>query len=147
MTTGITLRLTPRVAPDGAVETNLTISVSVPTGTISQGVPQFSTREATTTVRVANGEPIAIGGLLEERKVTGTQKLRFLGDLSGIGKLFSTTRTDTRRSDLIIVVTPRLVMSPNEHAAETTPAALPAGLKGTPTTGPSVPVPGQPGRL
>ncbi|THF68535.1 type II secretion system protein GspD [Deinococcus sp. Arct2-2] len=114
ITTGITLRLTPKVAPDGTVETSLTISVSVPTGTTSQGVPQFSTREATTTVRVGNGEPIAIGGLLEDRTVTGTQKVPFLGDIPVLGKLFSTTRTDTRRSDLIIVVTPRLVMSPNE---------------------------------
>ncbi|GMA14378.1 type II secretion system protein GspD [Deinococcus metallilatus] len=149
ITTGITLRMTPKVAPDGTVETNLTISVSVPTGTTSQGVPQFSTREATTTVRVGNGEPIAIGGLLEERKVTGTQKVPVLGDIPVLGKLFSTTRTDTRRSDLIIVVTPRLVTSPNERPPVTTPTALPAGTGGangapaapvaplTPPTGPT----------
>ncbi len=121
ITTGITLRMTAKVAPDGTVETNLTISVSVPTATTSQGVPQFSTREANTTVRVANGEPIAIGGLLEDRMVTGVQKVPLLGDIPFLGALFTTTRTDTHRSDLIIIVTPRLVMSPNEQSPTLAP--------------------------
>ncbi len=114
ITTGITLRLLPRVAPDGTVEASLTISVSSPTGTTSQGIPQYSSREASTTVRVRNGEPIAIGGLLENRKVEGTQKVPILGDLPLIGGLFTTTRTDTHHTDLVIVVTPRLVLSPNQ---------------------------------
>lgn len=135
ISTGITLRMTPKVAPDGSVEANLTISVSIPTGTTSQGIPQFSTREASTTVRVANGEPIAIGGLLEDRKVEGTQKVPFLGDLPLIGKLFSTTRTDTHRTDLVIVVTPRLVQGPNEVVPGTV-TALPGvgGGQAAPTT-------------
>ncbi|AXH00877.1 type II secretion system protein GspD [Deinococcus wulumuqiensis] len=113
ITTGITLRMTPKVAPDGTVEATLSISVSTPTGTTSQGVPQFSSREASTTVRVRNGEPIAIGGLLENRRVEGGQKVPLLGDIPVLGKLFTTTRTETHRSDLVIVVTPRLVVSPN----------------------------------
>ncbi|AFZ67196.1 type II secretion system protein GspD [Deinococcus peraridilitoris] len=115
ITTGITLRMTPKVAPDGTVEANLSISVSTPTGTTSQGVPQFSSREASTTVRVRNGEPIAIGGLLENRKIEATQKVPLLGDLPIIGKLFTTTRTETRNTDLVIIVTPRLVLSPNQR--------------------------------
>ena len=138
ITTGITLRLTPKVAPDGTVETNLTISVSVPTGTTSQGVPQFSTREASTTVRVGNGEPIAIGGLLEDRTVTGVQKVPGLGDIPLLGKLFTTTRTDTRRSDLIIVVTPRLVMSPNEQLPLLAPVAPPLPATTPATSAPSL---------
>lgn len=142
ITTGITLRMTPKVAPDGTVETTLTITVSVPTGTTSQGVPQFSTREATTTVRVANGEPIAIGGLLEDRRVTASQKVPVLGDLPILGPLFTTTRTDTHRSDLIIVVTPRLVMSPNETpgAAVGAPQSGAGQTPATVSAGPSAPV-------
>lgn len=149
ITTGITLRMTPKVAPDGTVETNLTISVSVPTGTTSQGVPQFSTREASTTVRVRNGEPIAIGGLMEDRVVKGEQKVPILGDIPVLGKLFTTTRTDTRRSDLIIVVTPRLVMSANESLPSLAPtsADLPSRTQsgqGAGSSGSSVPAPSQP---
>lgn len=111
ITTGITLRLLPKVAPDGTIEAQLTISVSTPTGVTSQGVPQFSTREATTTVRVANGEPIAIGGLLETRQFEGVSKVPLLGDIPIIGALFTTTRTQVTNTDLVIVVTPRIVAS------------------------------------
>lgn len=124
VTTGITLRMTPKVAPDGTVEANLSITVSIPTGTTSQGVPQFSTREATTTVRVRNGEPIAIGGLLESRRIEGTQKVPFLGDIPLLGQLFTTTRTDIHNTDLIIVVTPRLIMNLVQPPAA--PSARPA---------------------
>jgi hypothetical protein len=142
ITTGITLRMLPRVAPDGTVETNLTITVSVPTGTTSQGVPAFSTREATTTVRVANGEPIAIGGLLEDRTVNGVQKVPLLGNIPLIGKLFTTTRTDVHRTDLIIVVTPRLVRGLNEPAGAQVPTILPKSV-GTGSAG-TVPAGGKP---
>lgn len=149
ITTGITLRMQPRIGADGTIETTVTITVSVPTGTTSQGVPQFSTREATTTVRVANGEPIAIGGLLEDRTVTGVQKVPVLGDLPIVGRLFTTTRTDTRSSDLIIVVTPRLVMSANTvynpPAVPAVPTASPPAGEGQPTMPLSTPpAPGQP---
>lgn len=121
----------------------------LPTGTTSQGVPQFSTREATTTVRVANGEPIAIGGLLEDRTVTGVQKVPVLGDLPIVGRLFTTTRTDTRSSDLIIVVTPRLVMSANTvynpPVVPAVPTASPPAGEGQPTMPLLTPTPpGQP---
>lgn len=109
ITTGIQLTLTPKISPDGTVEADLSISVSTPTGTTSQGVPQFSSREANTTVRVGNGEPIAIGGLLEQRTIEGKQKVPVLGDIPLLGALFTSTRTEYRKTDLVIVVTPRIV--------------------------------------
>ena len=38
-----------------------------------------------------------------------------LGDIPILGKLFTTTRTDTHRTDLVIIITPRLVQGPNEY--------------------------------
>ncbi len=109
ITTGITLRITPRVAPDGTVEATLDILVSTPTGVTDSGLPQFASREASTTVRVANGEPIAIGGLLESRTLTSQNKVPILGDLPLIGALFTKTQTQTQDTDLVIVVTPRII--------------------------------------
>lgn len=109
LTTGIQLRLTPKVAPDGTVEATLNVSVSNPTGSASGGAAPFSTRDASTTVRVKNGEPIAIGGLLETRTTYGEEKVPFLGDLPFIGALFTNTTTETHHTDLVILVTPRLV--------------------------------------
>ncbi len=116
ITTGIQLSMTPKISPDGQVEAELSISVSTPTGITSQKVPTFSSREASTTVRVANGEPIAIGGLYEKRTLKGVSKVPILGDIPILGALFTSTSTEERETDLVIVVTPRIVDMPNVRA-------------------------------
>ncbi|MFN8509833.1 MAG: secretin N-terminal domain-containing protein [Deinococcaceae bacterium] len=110
ITTGITLKMTPRIASNGIVEAVLSIAVSTPTGVTASGIPQFSSREASTTVRVRSGEPIAIGGLLESRTLTNEEKVPILGDLPLIGGLFTNNRTEQHRTDLVIIVTPRIVV-------------------------------------
>ena len=112
ITTGITLSMLPKVSPDGHVEAKLTITVSTPTGTTSQGIPQFSSRSANTTVRVANGQPIAIGGLIEKRHIQGTQQVPGLGDIPYLGELFKSTRIEEHETDLVIIVTPRIIDLP-----------------------------------
>jgi general secretion pathway protein D len=112
LSTGITLRLLPRITPEGMIEARISISVSSPTGSTSQGIPTFSSRDASTTVRVMNGEPIAIGGLFEQRDVTSSTKVPILGDIPILGALFTSNRTDQRQTDLVIIVTPRIVDMP-----------------------------------
>jgi general secretion pathway protein D len=109
VTTGITLRLLPRVQPDlTGVEAQLSIAVSSPTGQVNN-VPQYSTREANTTVRVRNGEPIVIGGLYQNNDSTSSRGLPGLMDLPILGELFKTTTTDKRTTDLVMVVTPYII--------------------------------------
>lgn len=109
--TGITLRMLPRAAPDGTIEVQLSISVSAPTSQ-AQTTFSFSNREATTTVRMLNGEAIVIGGLFESRKTESADKVPGLGDLPLIGELFKNTNTNTSETDLVIIVTPRLLTPP-----------------------------------
>jgi general secretion pathway protein D len=109
ITTGIQLRMLPKVAPDGTIEVQVNISVSSPTGVTSQGVPQFASRDATTTIRVKDGEPIAIGGLLENRIIEGVQKVPLLGDIPLLGELFKNRTTNESNTDLVIMITPRLI--------------------------------------
>ena len=118
ITTGIELAMLPKISPNGQVEAELSISVSTPTGITSQQVPTFSSREASTTVRVANGEPIAIGGLYEKRTLKGVSKVPILGDIPIIGALFTSTSTEERETDLVIVVTPRIVDTPGLRALQ-----------------------------
>ena len=109
ITTGITLRMLPKVAPDGTVEVQVNISVSSPTGVTSQGVPTFSNREATTVVRVMDGEPIVIGGLLSHQEIEGTNKIPLLGDIPFLGNLFKSTTENSSNTDLVIIITPGLL--------------------------------------
>ncbi|GGJ33155.1 type II secretion system protein GspD [Deinococcus roseus] len=113
ITTGISLRFLPKVGPDGIIEASLNIVVSVPTGMVNN-VTTYSSRDASTTVRVKNGEPIVIGGLLESRTLNSTSKVPLLGDIPILGALFTHNSTQTSSSDLMIIVTPRLITSPEQ---------------------------------
>ncbi len=130
ITTGIKLSLTPKISPDGMIEADINISVSTPTGITSQNIPTYSSRDANTTVRVANGEPIAIGGLLEHRRLEGKQKVPILGDIPILGALFTSTSFTEKNTDLVIIVTPRIVDMPDLLTVpatneETTPTQTP----------------------
>lgn len=140
ITTGITLTMLPRVAPDGSVEVKVSISVSSPTGVTSQGVPTFSSREASTTVRVKSGEPIVIGGLLEKRNISGQEKVPGLGDIPLLGELFKNTTTNTSDTDLVIIITPRLLTPSDMTLPEVPGPAVPA----TPTPQIQTPTPQAP---
>ncbi|RIH74437.1 putative type II secretion system protein D [Calidithermus terrae] len=60
-------------------------------------------------MRVGSGEAIVIGGLLENRRTESVEKVPGLGDLPLLGELFKTTSTTTAETDLVIVITPRLL--------------------------------------
>jgi general secretion pathway protein D len=129
ITTGINLRLQPRVAPDQTIESNLAIAVSSPTGFTAEGLPAYSSREVNTTVRVRNGESIVIGGLLESRTSTSRSGIPGLMDIPYLGELFQTTLNEQRETDLLIVVTPYII-APPQAAPTMSPAPLPAQPRG-----------------
>ncbi|GEM50061.1 type II secretion system protein GspD [Deinococcus cellulosilyticus] len=111
-TTGITMRFLPKVSPSGMIEANVNINVSLPSGQTEQGIITYSSREASTTIRVQNGEPIVIAGLLENKTTTEVNKIPILSDIPLIGGLFQHRFTSETTSDLIIIVTPRIIQPP-----------------------------------
>jgi general secretion pathway protein D len=117
-TTGITLRLLPKVSPSNQIEASLSVAVSAPTGDRS-----FSTREANTTVRVGNGEPIVIGGLLENQRSVSATGIPGLMDIPILGELFKSTSTVQRTTELVIVVTPYLILPRGQVAPVPPPPA------------------------
>nr|WP_281377091.1 hypothetical protein [Deinobacterium chartae] len=70
-------------------------------------------REASTTARVKNGELIAMRRVARNPPHRSDAEVPVLGDLPIVGKLFGTTRIETRNTDSVIVVTPCLVMAPD----------------------------------
>jgi general secretion pathway protein D len=119
-TTGITLRLLPRVAPDNQIEASINVAVSSPSGERS-----FSTRDASTTVRVSPGEPIVIGGLFEHQQSVETSGIPGLMDIPYLGELFKSTTTLQRNTDLVIVVTPYLILPKIKQEPVPVPVPVP----------------------
>lgn len=108
---GIRLQVTPHINPgeEGYVTMDLvpevtTITKYVTSGTLS--APQMSTRKANTTVRVAHGETLILGGLLKEEDIETITKIPGLGDLPFLGKLFTHNKSGRNKRELAILITP-----------------------------------------
>ena len=74
-------------------------------------VPKISTREILTTATVPNGNTIVLGGLIIGRKGTDRSGIPILSDIPYLGKLFSTTKNDDTRSELMVFIQPSIVNS------------------------------------
>ena len=67
------------------------------------------TRRATTTVQLMDGQSFAIGGLIKNSSSAALNGLPVLGELPIIGALFRSTEFQTEKTELVFIVTPRLV--------------------------------------
>jgi type II secretory pathway component GspD/PulD (secretin) len=108
---GIVLLIRPRVNADGNITMRIHPVVSTITAVDAQNVPQTSSREAETTVMVKDGETMVIGGLIREEEIKTMSKIPLLGDLPLIGELFRHRRNNSRKSEILVVITPRIVRS------------------------------------
>jgi pilus assembly protein CpaC len=72
-------------------------------------VPGFQTRRASTGVDLGDGQTFAIAGLLQEKVNTLVKKVPGLGDVPVLGALFSSSEFQRNETELVILVTPRLV--------------------------------------
>ena len=108
---GIKLRITPLINDDGYITTRIEPEVSTVIGFTGRNndLPIVATREASTTVRLRDGQSVIIGGLLSEDKTTEVAKVPLLGDIPGIGYLFQHQAIRSRKIDLVIEVTPRIL--------------------------------------
>lgn len=105
---GVTLQIAPRVTADGFVTSQIYGVVSSVTG-YSQGYPTISQREAETSASVKDGETFVIGGLTQENAIKRKSKIPLLGDVPLMGNLFRQERSTRSKTELYIVITPRIV--------------------------------------
>lgn len=115
---GVGLRFTPTVLEDGRIQMRVLPEVTDVVGFTSVAssgaggavlVPTLTTRRASTTVELREGQSLAIGGLLQSRVNETINRLPILGELPIIGALFRSSEYQTNKTELMIVVTPRLV--------------------------------------
>jgi len=135
---GVTLQIAPRISTDGFVTSQIYAVVSSVTG-YSQSYPTISQREAETSASVRDGETFVIGGLTQDNVLTSKSKIPLLGDIPVAGQLFRVERSTRSKTELYIVITPRIVRHRRFEQAEAHPAAIPAPLP-SPVTGASVPL-------
>ena len=71
--------------------------------------PRLSTRRASTTIEMADGQSFAVAGLLQSDMQNQADQIPGLGDIPILGALFRSTRFQRQETELVVIVTPRLV--------------------------------------
>jgi len=114
--TGVTLTVTPRVNDSGLVtmEIRQEVSDAIPTTTSTLDSPTLRKREIESVVAVNSGETIVLGGLIRDSETYGESGIPLLHKIPIIGKLFGTTNDDKNRTELLVLITPRVVRNQKE---------------------------------
>jgi pilus assembly protein CpaC len=128
---GIRLRFTPQIARNGAIRLKLAPEVSTldfANGLTIQGfeIPSLRTRRAETEVELREGQYLAVAGLLDNESTRNLTKIPFLGDIPILGELFRSRSLRQRRTELVVLVTPSLVMA--SDTAPTVPTGEPGAM-------------------
>lgn len=115
---GVKLNITPLINADGYITTVIAPEVSSVDGFVGQNgdLPIVSTRQATTTVRLKDGDTVIIGGLLQENETKNVTSVPILGQIPGFGYLFQHHTITHDKLDLVIQVTPH-IMQPGDTGA------------------------------
>ena len=113
---GLKLEVEPDINPDNLVS----IKVSMEVSSITKEVPnvqsgtlayQIGTRNASTVLRLRDGETQVLAGLINDQDRKTTVEIPFLGLIPVIGRLFSTHRNDNVKSEIVLSITPHVVRS------------------------------------
>ena len=115
---GVGLRFTPIVGSDGLITLKVAPSVSDIAETVNTGVggeqAVFSTRKLESMVQLRDGQTLALAGLLSDNLTEVVRKVPLLGSIPVLGALFRSTDYQSKKTDLLIAVTPHLVQPVKE---------------------------------
>jgi general secretion pathway protein D len=119
--TGVILEIPPRVNNSGLVVLDIIQEVSDAVETESSSIdsPTITVRRVESIVAVQSGETVALGGLIRERRTDEVTGLPLLSDIPILGNLFKTTGEEVRRTELLILLTPRVVRNLDDARAVT----------------------------
>lgn len=110
--TGVNLQVTPSVSAENVVTMAINQAVT-DVGQIDTATGQrsFLQRQIVSKVAVRSGETLVLGGLIRDNDTTGRSGLPLLSDIPVLGALFGTQTRNVSRTELLVVITPRVVRS------------------------------------
>ncbi len=127
---GIKVTLTPFISPEGYVTINVKPNYSTVAGEVRTKSEVEGASDLTATllsrrdldlknIRIKDGETLIIGGLIQESEQKTVQKIPFLGDLPLVGPIFRSTSTSKAKTELVIMITPKIINDGEGSIAET----------------------------
>ena len=109
--TGVILVVQPHVNESGRVVLDIQQEVSTVAQTTTSGIdsPTIRQRKISTTVVVADGESLALGGLIQDRNTQRRAKVPIIGDVPILGNAFRRKEDSIERTELVILIRPRII--------------------------------------
>jgi pilus assembly protein CpaC len=116
---GVNLLFTPIVLNDDKINIRLAPEVSDLTGFTNAGDPIFTNRKLSTVVELRDGQSFAVGGLLSSKNTKIQRQVPWLGQVPIVGALFRNSSNQKEETELVVIVTPRIVrpVKPGEQLA------------------------------
>ncbi|MFT5529045.1 MAG: general secretion pathway protein D [Alteromonadaceae bacterium] len=113
--TGIDLQVTPTVNAQGVVLMEITQKISNQANSSgAEGNPIIFERSLKTEVIAGNGQTIMLGGLISENSTLSDRRVPFFSSIPLLGRLFNGTDNNSNKTELVVLVTPRIVGSTAE---------------------------------
>lgn len=120
---GITIQITPTInmSDDGSVDEGgfVTLETDITFDTPKKNLnerPDVTRRHIKNHVRIADGQTVILGGLRRKSSQDNKEGIPFLGDIPGIGKLFSHTDMTDDSTEMFVFITPKIIADPLEDA-------------------------------
>lgn len=118
VTIGVVLDVNPQISPDGYITMNIHPSVTELVkieefrlrGEVFASAPVIDVRETDTVVRVSDGQTIIIAGMMQDKKEETVTETPLLGRIPGLGVLFRNTDQKQRKTELVILLTPTILV-------------------------------------
>jgi general secretion pathway protein D len=117
--TGLDLQIRPTINAAGLIvlEISQSISNTVEGGSDVSGAPIFFERAVTTEVVARSGQSILLAGLVSENRSENAAKVPGLADVPLLGKLFESRSKSREKTELVLLITPRVIEDPSEWSA------------------------------
>ena len=118
---GVTMRVTPRINPDGKVLMRVepTVSSVSPTPVnLGNGInaPAFNIQTVQTTVLASDGETIVLGGMISKQDQRTENGIPFFKDIPYVGALFRFRSLQVQRREVLVIMTPHIMRSEADQA-------------------------------
>ncbi len=129
---GVNIDITPRTHHDGDVSLALRIEISNISGVGFGNLPTFGNRSIDTTIRLHDGETNMLAGLIRDDERDVLAGIPGLSDVPVLGRLFARTRRESQQTDIVLLLTPRIIRVLELSEDDLQPFQLDGGV-GSPT--------------
>jgi general secretion pathway protein D len=108
-TIGVNIEITPRLHHNDDISLKLKLEVSSLSGVGYNNLPTFGTRYVETNIRLRDGETNLLAGLIRDEERNTHNGIPGLSDIPWVGRMFGHTRKETKQTDIVLMLTPRII--------------------------------------